>query len=66
MVHGLPTTKAPMKICKDCLVEKQSQDSFPKKSTWRATQVLQLIHADICGPIAPTSHSKKKVYAHLY
>ncbi|RDX67096.1 hypothetical protein CR513_54069, partial [Mucuna pruriens] len=37
MVNGLPKMKAPTKLCKDCLVGKQPQDSFPKKSTWRAT-----------------------------
>jgi len=30
------------------------------RSTWRASQKLQLIHADICGPISPTSNSKKR------
>ena len=60
MVYGLPTMKTPTKLCQDFLVGKQSRASFPKKSTWRATQVLQLIHADICGPITPISNSKKR------
>jgi transposase InsO family protein len=29
-------------------------------STWRASQILQLVHADICGPITPISKSKKR------
>ena len=29
-------------------------------STWRASQILQLVHADICGPITPISNSKKR------
>jgi transposase InsO family protein len=33
---------------------------IPKKSTWRATQKLELIHTDICGPITPTSNSNKR------
>ncbi|XP_037497309.1 uncharacterized protein LOC119371385 [Jatropha curcas] len=60
MVHGLPQMKAPLKLCKDCLVGKQQCDPFPKKSTWRASQVLQLVHADICGPIKPVSNSNKR------
>ena len=33
---------------------------IPKKSTWRATQKLELIHTDIYGPITPTSNSNKR------
>ncbi|KAJ8628560.1 hypothetical protein MRB53_021883 [Persea americana] len=60
MVKGLPQLKTPSKVCKDCLVGKQHGNSFPKVSTWRASQILQLIHADICGPITPISNSKKR------
>lgn len=60
MVDGLPHVKSPSRLCKDCLVGKQQRDSFPKKSTWRASQILQLVHADICGPIKPISNSKKR------
>ncbi|KAM7488108.1 hypothetical protein LguiB_025592 [Lonicera macranthoides] len=61
MVTGLPQQlKAPLKLCKDCLVGKQQRDSFPKQSMWRASQILQLVHADICGPIKPISNSKKR------
>jgi hypothetical protein len=59
MVNGLPSFTSPSRLCKDCLVGKQQRDSFPKKSTWRASQILQLIHADICGPIKPISNSQK-------
>lgn len=45
--------------CTDCMVGKHHKDPIPKKSTWKATQKLQLIHADICGPIFPMSNSKK-------
>ena len=39
---------------------KQHRDPFPKQSHWRATKRLQLVHADICGPITPASHSRKR------
>jgi transposase InsO family protein len=60
MVIGLPNLIAPSTVCGDCLTGKQQRNSFPKESTWRATQVLQLIHSDICGPITPVSNSNKR------
>lgn len=60
MVNGLPQFKSPSRLCKDCLVGKQHRDAFPKRSNWRASEILQLVHADICGPIKPISNSKKR------
>ncbi|KAJ8645921.1 hypothetical protein MRB53_007669 [Persea americana] len=59
MVRGLPQLSASSVTCTDCINRKQHRDPIPKKSTWRATQKLELIHADICGPITPTSNSNK-------
>jgi len=33
---------------------------MPKKSLWRASNKLQLVHADICGPINAISSSNKR------
>jgi transposase InsO family protein len=41
-------------------VGKQRKDSFPKASTWRVSGILQLVHADIYGPINPISNSKTR------
>jgi transposase InsO family protein len=60
MVTGLPKLCTSTKVCEDCLIGKQHRHFFPAESSWRATQVLQLIHSDICGPITPTSNSNKK------
>lgn len=60
MVRGLPQLQASSKVCTDCMVGKQHRDAIPKKSLWRASQRLQLVHADICGPITPVSNSKKR------
>ncbi|GJZ60537.1 putative RNA-directed DNA polymerase [Tanacetum coccineum] len=60
LVKGLPTITAELGTCSDCLVGKQSRESFPKTSSWRATQRLQLVHSDICGPITPQSSSLKR------
>ena len=60
MVRGLPILRANSKLCTDCVVEKQHRDPFPKKSSWRASQPLQLVHSDICGLITPESNSHKR------
>ncbi|WJZ87437.1 hypothetical protein VitviT2T_006816 [Vitis vinifera] len=60
MVRRLPQLKASSKVCTDCMVGKQHRDAIPKRSLWRASQRLQLVHANICGPIKPVSNSKKR------
>ncbi|KAL5745296.1 hypothetical protein ACOSP7_026442 [Xanthoceras sorbifolium] len=60
MVRGLPYLEISSKICEDCLVGKQQRDPFPREETWRASQILELVHADICGPISPMSNSNKR------
>jgi hypothetical protein len=47
MVHGLPQIQEPAKLCEECMLGKQPRDPFPNHNTWRATKVLQLVHADI-------------------
>lgn len=60
MVIGLPSLKSPKNICTTCLIGKQNREVIPKKSSWRASKKLQLVHADICGPITPYSNSNKR------
>nr|KYP40553.1 Retrovirus-related Pol polyprotein from transposon TNT 1-94 [Cajanus cajan] len=62
MVIGLPSMKTPKAICTICLMGKQHRDVIPKKSSWRASMKLQLIHADVCGTISPASHSNKRYF----
>lgn len=60
LVKGLPQLKAVNKVCTVCNIGKQHRQPIPKKIQWRASQRLQLIHADICGPITPISSSNKR------
>lgn len=60
MVRGLPKFPVSNELCTDCIIGKHHRDPIPKKSSWRASQVLDLIHADICGPITPISNSNKR------
>ncbi|KAL0413673.1 UNVERIFIED_CONTAM: Retrovirus-related Pol polyprotein from transposon TNT 1-94 [Sesamum radiatum] len=60
MVRGLPHLSTSNVTCSDCINGKQHRDPISKKSNWRASQKLELIHADICGPITPISNSNKR------
>lgn len=62
MVTGLPEINEAEVVCTDCLKGKQHRDLFPKKSKWRASEKLELIHSDLCGPITPISNSQKRYF----
>lgn len=55
MVAGLPKIPKPKSVCGGCLMSKQARTPFPSKSKFVATECLELIHGDICGPITPTT-----------
>ncbi|KAD3068893.1 hypothetical protein E3N88_36773 [Mikania micrantha] len=60
MVRGLPEVSGKAMICETCNVGKQNRENIPKKSWWRSTEKLELIHTDLCGPITPASQSGKR------
>ena len=52
MVPSLPKLQAPWKhVCEGCILGKMQRSSFPKYGSVRATQKLQLVHSDVCGPM---------------
>ena len=50
MVHGLPKIQ-PFDLCEECIYGKQTRKSFPSGKAWRALICLELVHADLCGPM---------------
>jgi hypothetical protein len=60
MVRGLPQLEVSNVTCAHCFTGKQHRNPIPKKSEWCASKVLELIHADICGPVEPVSSSGKR------
>jgi transposase InsO family protein len=60
MVEGMPKIKETNKVCEVYSKGKQHRDEMPKKANWRASEKLQLIHSDLCGPITPTTMSNKR------
>jgi hypothetical protein len=65
MVNGLPSINQPDQLCEGCLVGKQFRKNFPKESTIRANEPLQLVHTDVCGPIKPSSFGKNRYFLHF-
>ncbi|RDX88499.1 hypothetical protein CR513_29897, partial [Mucuna pruriens] len=59
MVHDLPELDSSSIVCADCFTSKQHRNPIPKASEWRASTILELIHADICGPIKPSQIVEK-------
>ncbi|KAJ4812770.1 polyprotein [Rhynchospora pubera] len=62
MVNGIPAINHPDQLCEACLLGKHARKSFPKVSTSRATKPLELVHADVCGPIQPQSLGKSSYF----
>ena len=49
-----------LNICVDCIKIKQTRHT--KKGATRTTQLLEIIHPDICGPFDITSFNKEKYF----
>ncbi|PKI56465.1 hypothetical protein CRG98_023103 [Punica granatum] len=61
MVEGLPSPHKQLKHCLVCLEGKQTRLPF-RKSHWRATERLQLVHTDVCGPMSVESLNGSKYF----
>ncbi|CAJ2638092.1 unnamed protein product [Trifolium pratense] len=45
-----------------CMLGKHHRQPFPKGGAWRAKQVLELVHTDVCGPMNTLSHAKNRYF----
>lgn len=62
MVYGVPKFVRPESVCTGCLLSKQSRKPFPKQTTFQAKHALELIHADLCGPINPATLASNRYF----
>ena len=60
LVVGIPGIEVEKETCKSCLLGKQVRQPFPKSTTFRASRPLELVHRDLCGPITPSTQSRKR------
>jgi hypothetical protein len=38
-------------VCEGCVSGKHHREKFDKEEAWRASYPLELMHADLCGPM---------------
>lgn len=62
MVKGIPKIVQPKETCTGCLMAKQTRKSVPSRSSFSASKTLELVHADLCGPIIPDTASGNKYF----
>ncbi|GJW57564.1 retrovirus-related pol polyprotein from transposon TNT 1-94 [Tanacetum coccineum] len=62
MVKGLPIIKEREHTCKGCPLGKQARKSFPMAQAKRAEEKLELVHADIYGPMKTDSYADSKYF----
>ena len=55
LVQGVPSVNVIKEICPSCLLGKQTRQTFPQATLYRADKPLELIHGDLCGPITPST-----------
>lgn len=55
LVVGLPHIAFEKEICGSCLLGKQTRQTFPQATSYRAEKILELVHGDLCGPISPST-----------
>ncbi len=51
---GLPLYLNPIDLCEGCILGKSSHKSHPRSES-RSTQLNQLVHSDLCGPMETSS-----------
>ena len=62
MAYGLPRIEEHNEVCEGCALGKQHRQPFPKGVAWRAKNILELVHTDVCGPMRTTSHGGNKYF----
>ncbi len=63
MVDGMNLKEVSLHhICEGCIKSKHQRTSFPKDGATRASQLLEIVHIAVCGPMKTTSHSEAQYF----
>ena len=66
MVLGLPEIKNTNEVCERCILGKHCRDSFPRETISRVSTPMELVHADVCGPMQTVTKAGNLIILHLY
>lgn len=62
LARGLPKKISNLEgVCTGCMMGKQARESFPNEGK-RATEALELVHSDLCGPMSVQTLGKAKYF----
>ena len=61
-MKDLPYLKENNEPCEGCLIAKQHRLPFSTDKAWRAKDLLELIHTDVCGPMRTPSHHNNRYF----
>jgi hypothetical protein len=62
MVHDILCIDHIHQMCADCISIKIKRSMFPSQAKWWADGLLDLVHGDLCGPIAPAIPDSMKYF----
>jgi transposase InsO family protein len=62
LVRGMPLLEHVDQLCDACLAGKHRWTPFPQRALSCSTEVLQLLHGDLCGPITPPTPSGNRYF----
>ncbi len=63
MVNGMNLKEVPLHhICEGSVKGKHQRTSFPKDGATKASQLLEIVHIDVCGPMKTTLHGGARYF----
>ena len=66
MVSGVQKLKNSEKVCEGCKIGKHHREAFKSGRSWRASETLELVHTDVCGPMQTATMSENRYFLLFY
>jgi transposase InsO family protein len=62
MVRGTPCVDHVEQLGDTCVVTKLKRRPFPRQASYHATEQLELVHGDLCGPVSPATPGGRRYF----